>query len=266
MDLPIIRYIIHMEYMITTVALMHTLYRCFLSSGSPASSPAKSRLVEAICIRLCHSITQPQKDRSSRGKERQISRWKLILSAYNGVRARLFNSQALLEGTNMVLYTINETTLVRWYKNSTRRREIQMLLQGRLLPHADVTTSDTLPPAQQQPTYREVTVSPHTHHEPEDTTGQAHRRGCIAEPPATQVGPSATQAGPSATQAGPSATQAGPSATQAGPSATQAVSRTTQWRHRQKAGTESGRKYCCSVWQANDHSGPHTVSWPAVLP
>ena len=35
-----------------------------------------------------------------------------MLSEYASIRARLLNSQALLEGTKFVLYTLNETTLV----------------------------------------------------------------------------------------------------------------------------------------------------------
>ena len=40
------------------------------------------------------------------------SRWKLVLSEYNSIRLRLYNSQALLEGTNLVLFNINEGVLV----------------------------------------------------------------------------------------------------------------------------------------------------------
>lgn len=40
------------------------------------------------------------------------SRWKLVVSEYNTIRARLYNSQALLEGTNLMLYNINEGVLV----------------------------------------------------------------------------------------------------------------------------------------------------------
>lgn len=58
-------------------------------------------------MRLCDSITQPRKRCGV-----YTSRWKLVLSAYNSVRARLLNSQALLESTNLQLYTINEATLV----------------------------------------------------------------------------------------------------------------------------------------------------------
>lgn len=56
-----------------------SMKRCFLSAGSPASSPAKSRLVEAICILLCAQYPQPRRERGQR--PRYTSRWKLVLSA-----------------------------------------------------------------------------------------------------------------------------------------------------------------------------------------
>jgi hypothetical protein len=88
-------------------------HRCFLSAGSPASHPGKSRLVEALLIKLCDKITKPRRERRARGKHVYTSRWQLVLSEYNNIRARLMSSQALLEGTNLMLFTINETTLVK---------------------------------------------------------------------------------------------------------------------------------------------------------
>ena len=41
--------------------------RCFMSARSPASSPSKSRVVEAVCIRLCDAITQPLADSRPNG-------------------------------------------------------------------------------------------------------------------------------------------------------------------------------------------------------
>ena len=40
------------------------------------------------------------------------SRWELVVSEYNSIRARLYNSQALLEGTKLMLYSINQGVLV----------------------------------------------------------------------------------------------------------------------------------------------------------
>ncbi len=95
------------------IKVSYHLHRCFLSAGSPATSPSKSRVVEALCILLTEKHPSPRRH-SSPGQRRMFtSRWNLVLSDYNSIRTRLFNSQALLEGTNLALYAINETTLVR---------------------------------------------------------------------------------------------------------------------------------------------------------
>lgn len=84
------------------------LCRCFLSAGLPVSSPQKSRLVKALCVLLCEKHTQGRKTRDGR----QMSCWRLVLSEYSAIRAQLMNSQALLEGSSLALYAINQTTLV----------------------------------------------------------------------------------------------------------------------------------------------------------
>ena len=87
---------------------------------------AKSRIVKAVCILLCQKHPESQRT-SGAGKamllvkllnvggqrRTYLSRWKLILSDYNALRARLFNSPGLLEEpVPLALYTINQTTLV----------------------------------------------------------------------------------------------------------------------------------------------------------
>ena len=97
--------------------------------------------------------------------------------AYNEVRARLLNSQSLLEDTNLVLFTINEKTLMQWYKNSTRCNEVKMLLQG--LPHipSQSTAKESLPQALRRPTsYPSPPNTPHTFYEAEDRMGLARVR------------------------------------------------------------------------------------------
>ena len=102
------------------------LNRCFLSAGSPTSSQKKSRVVEALCIHLCqkHSVSKRQ---VKAGKVTCTTRWKLVISNYNSIQARILNTSAL-EGTNLILYNL-ETTLIKWYKDDVRRNEIRMLLQ-----------------------------------------------------------------------------------------------------------------------------------------
>ena len=55
------------------------------------------------------------------------SRWRLVISEYNSVRAELLNSP-VLEETNLMLYLINETTLGKWFKNKLRHDDITLLM------------------------------------------------------------------------------------------------------------------------------------------
>ena len=155
--------------------------------------PALHRLVEAICIRLCNNITKPRKETGISRKNIYTSRWKLKLLAYINVRSRLMNSQALLKGTNVVLFNIKEATLVRWYKNTTRRDEIKQLMQGLSTPLATMSTaSETLPPPVKHPsTPLSCPPEPHSFSEPEDTTGQVRVRK-TSLPPSLSAAKSST--------------------------------------------------------------------------
>ena len=121
--------------------------RCFVNAGSPALPPSRSRLVEAICIHLCADITKSFTWKGDDGKKRYDSRWKLILVEYNKIRARLFNSQALIDHTNLTLFNINETSLNLCFKNKIRREEILTLMQGKNTPGSlTVSKQPLLPP------------------------------------------------------------------------------------------------------------------------
>ena len=74
--------------------------------------------------------TQPRREIDTSGRRGYTSRWKLVLMEYYKVRGWLLNSQTLLEDTNLALYNINDTTLRLWYKDSSRRDEVKVLLQG----------------------------------------------------------------------------------------------------------------------------------------
>ena len=103
------------------------------------------------------------------------------------------NSQALLKGTNVVLFNITEATLVRWYKNTTRRDEIKQLMQGLSTPLATMSTaSETLPPPVKHPsTPLSCPPEPHSFSEPEDTTGQVRVRK-TSLPPSLSAAKSST--------------------------------------------------------------------------
>ena len=89
------------------------------------------------------------------------------------------NSHRLLENTNLTLFTINERTLVSWFKDTARRDEIKVLMQGLSLPAPRLCASESLPPAQQQPSTPPDPPPPpqqHQHEEPEDKIGLAQVR------------------------------------------------------------------------------------------
>ena len=143
--------------------------------------------MEAICIHLCDTF-QNARTVATGGVRKYSSRWKLI-SAYTAMRNRLFNSAQVLEDTNIVLFAINETTLVQWYNNSTRRDEI-MLLQVISPPSSHLTSKEPLPAAGSLPSGPpSPPADAHPFVEPEDTTGEARVRGTQSH--STPVTPSA---------------------------------------------------------------------------
>ena len=103
--------------------------------------------MEAVCILLCQKYRQSRREVDS-GKIVYKSRCRLIISEYNNIRARLLNSP-VLEDTNLMLYSINETTLIKWFKNEVRRDEITLLMQGLSPPQQPLCAAESLPPAQE---------------------------------------------------------------------------------------------------------------------
>ncbi|KZS02025.1 Uncharacterized protein APZ42_001094, partial [Daphnia magna] len=78
--------------------------RCFVSGGAPSLPPSKSRVVEAICIRLFNEITCAARDP-------YVSRYCLIIRRYNETRNRIMLNPALVERIGLTLFPINKTTL-----------------------------------------------------------------------------------------------------------------------------------------------------------
>lgn len=204
--------------------------RCFLSGGSPACSPSKSRVFEALCIHLCDKFSTPQKE------GRYISHWKLILSAYNGIRQSLLNSEDLLAGTYLILPIINEATLTKWYKDHTRSSEIKMLLQGLSLPGRTLAT-EPLDPPKERPLKPALPEAPMQFEEPSDTTGQAAGRVRLPLPPVGVVDEPLVPGGEPSVELKDQK-----------PATSKPRSRTTEWRHRKKSGQSKERKvYTCRV-------------------
>ena len=76
-----------------------------------------------------------------------------------------------------MLYSINQTTLVKWFKDEVRRQEITLLMQGLSPPQQQLCADESLLPARKLPSSPSPPpVNPHTIIEPKDTTGTVKYR------------------------------------------------------------------------------------------
>ena len=95
-----------------------TMKRCFTSGGSPAMSPCKTRLVEAIFITLSakhisHTVSSPSRE--------YTSSWTLMMKDYRTIRSRVTNNISF-DKTSIHLVNINQTTLMCWHKIEPGRK------------------------------------------------------------------------------------------------------------------------------------------------
>lgn len=239
---------IHVHCMYYGTCIMYDnfiLFRCFLSAGSPAQSPEKSRVVEAVCSLLLEKYPTAQRGDRSAGSYR--SRWKLVVSEYNAIRTSLANSTI----QDIALCSINETTLKKWFQDTVRLEEVKILLQGKRLPDPPMCFTYPLPAAQQiDPDDYQPPTDPHYFNEPEDLTGRfVNRRKNAARtnvPLLTSV-PTEERTQPSTQPPAPH-----PSTQPPAPQVTLEVStqpepsRTTVWRWRKQDSEPKSRKvYSC---------------------
>ncbi|XP_065903579.1 uncharacterized protein [Dysidea avara] len=152
--------------------------RCFLSGVSVPLSLHESRIVEAICILLCNRHIKSGRTSSAGGQSRTyLSKWDKVLKDYTALRARLYNSLDLLEGTNLALYTINKTTLQKWHKREETRKEMLARTQGLELSAPPLCAQEELTSAQRQPLSPPTPPAPfHQFPQTKDTSGQAGRK------------------------------------------------------------------------------------------
>ena len=91
------------------------LFLCFFramvgGNSGPATEVKASPLVECLCKKLQSVFNSPQK---KDGKS--VSRWRLILGAYHHIRQLVTLNSAIMDNTNIQLYELNQTTLIKWY-------------------------------------------------------------------------------------------------------------------------------------------------------
>ena len=158
----------------------------------------------------------------------------------------------------MVLFNINEITLVQWYKNTTQRVEIKQLMQGLSNTHIHNVNclQDSFSPVKRPSTPPSCPLEPHSFPEPEDTTGQARVRKTSFPP---SLSASAKSSASTDLPSSPTLSQLTiPS--EIGPTPEPIVSRTTQWRRRKSGQTsETSRKvYTCRMCRKPMSTEGHT--------
>nr|CAB3262884.1 uncharacterized protein LOC100184639 [Phallusia mammillata] len=184
--------------------------RTFTSGGEVAFSPSCSRVMSAIFMRLCDRHMSPT--RASAGQH-YLSQWKTVVNKYNELRRSLLNSP-VHDQTDMQLLPVNETTVIKWYKDQTRLATNKTLLQGSAYPSMKTLSEDALPtflrrpasPVQQAPTTMQLP-------QPPDTVGlAASRRRTAVHPGSSSTSQDISEDAPAAKY----------------------VSRTTAYRHRKR--------------------------------
>ncbi|MEQ2223538.1 hypothetical protein ILYODFUR_037756, partial [Ilyodon furcidens] len=108
--------------------------------GGPAQWPSTSRLVEAMCIKLCSLHRSPTKKDGVR-----LPRWTKVLTDYHHIRDLVLNSHTLMEATSLQLFVLNQRTLTQWFNRRESTQELSVLTQGLAAEGGIAVASSQLP-------------------------------------------------------------------------------------------------------------------------
>ncbi|KAM4595825.1 uncharacterized protein V3H82_003224 [Fundulus diaphanus] len=116
--------------------------RCLIGHpGGPAQWPSTSRLVEALCIKLCSLHKSPTKKDGVR-----LPRWTKVLTDYHHICDLVLDCHPLMEATSLQLFVLNQRTLTQWFNRRESTQEISVLTQGLAAEDHIVVASSQLPP------------------------------------------------------------------------------------------------------------------------
>lgn len=89
---------------------VESVKRCLIGHpGGPAQWPSTSRLVEAMCIRLCTVHKSPTKKAGV-----STPRWPKILDDYHHIRDLVIKCPRVMADTTIQLFELNQRTLIQW--------------------------------------------------------------------------------------------------------------------------------------------------------
>jgi hypothetical protein len=101
----------HLTCLATVTDIIVILFRAMVGGNSgPATAVHTSPIVESLCKKLESVFHSPQKK-----DNKTISRWRLIFGAYHHIRELVTLNDRIMENTNIQLYELNQTTLLKWY-------------------------------------------------------------------------------------------------------------------------------------------------------
>ena len=81
-------------------------------NSGPATAVVASPLVKQVIVLLEKNDVSPEKKDG-----RTVSRWRRVLTSYQNIRELVTTHDRLMKETNLQLYEINQTTLMKWYEN-----------------------------------------------------------------------------------------------------------------------------------------------------
>ncbi|XP_072241443.1 uncharacterized protein [Leuresthes tenuis] len=125
---------------------VESVKRCLIGHpGGPAQWPSTSRLVEAMCIRLCtlHKTTTKKAGVST-------PRWSKILSDYHHIRDLVLSSPGVLAETMIQLFELNQRTLIQWFQRRQKSQEKSVLSQGMAPTNPIPLAPHQLPPPKEK--------------------------------------------------------------------------------------------------------------------
>ncbi|KAJ3581216.1 hypothetical protein NHX12_012065 [Muraenolepis orangiensis] len=87
--------------------------RLFMTHGQAAQSPDGNRIAECVCLRLLKEYSQSRnRPKDCKGKILPIPQ--AIVHTYNRIKQLVEDSWVIQDQTNLVLVTINDTTVACW--------------------------------------------------------------------------------------------------------------------------------------------------------
>lgn len=93
--------------------ILSLFFRLYMTHGQAAQDPEVHRVCECVCLKLFKEFRQARnRPKDKKGTTLPISQ--SIVVVYSHLKQLLEDSRAILDQTNLVLVTVNNTTVSSW--------------------------------------------------------------------------------------------------------------------------------------------------------